>query len=246
MDEPRIITADEIGLEFNDVFGNLGAAYHVTGHFSAGARAGDWRQAIALARRFHLEHIDHGWGGCGYHFLIADDGTLVCLRPVRFEGAHVGGHNGHNIGVLCAGESGHRPTRAQRETYAWLLTNAHTPALPHPHRTREDLRDAELMVHHMWHGHTTNPCAGWFEGMFLAGTDQPAAGESTDPPDSDRPLASGYPPATDFRGLVADSRHVTLIDAHRATSRSPIGRPGGAGVQGQSPRRSGRLALAFE
>jgi hypothetical protein len=246
MQGPRIITAADIGLEFIDVFGELGAAYYVTGHFSAGARAGDWRQAIALARGFHLEHLDNGWGGCGYHYLVADDGSLLCLRPIRMEGAHVGGHNGHNIGVFCAGEAGHRPTRAQRDTYAWLLANAHTSALPPEHRTREDLRESELLVHHMWHGHTTNPCAGWFEGMFLAGTDQPAAGEAIDPPDRERPISSGYPPATDFRGILADSRHVTLIDAHRATARMPVARSARRDDDRREPRRAGRLALAFE
>ena len=246
MHGPRIITAQDIGLEFEDVFGDLGAVYHVTGHFSAGARAGDWRQAIAVARQVHLEHLDNGWGGCGYHFLIADDGTLLALRPVRMEGAHVGGHNDHNLGVLCAGDSGHRPTRAQRETYAWLIANAHTDTLPRPHRTTEDLRDAELLVHHMWHGHLTNPCAGWFEGMFLAGVDQPPAGEAVDLPEGRRPLSSGYPPAVDFRGMLSDTRHVTLIDAHRATSRTRI-HPGAtpAGERAE-PRRARRLALAFE
>ena len=241
MQGPRIITAEWIGLEFTDVFGELGPAYYVTGHFTAGPRAGDWRHAVALARRFHLEHLDAGWGGCGYHYLIADDGSLLCLRPVNLEGAHVGGHNGHNVGIACAGTSGHRPTRAQRETYAWLLANAHTDALPVPHRTREDLRDAELLVHSMWHGHTTNPCAGWFEEMFLAGVDQPAAGEGIDPGDSDRVTSAGYPPATLFRGVLADTRHVTLIDAHRATARRPL-TPRRSERQG----RSSRLAFAAE
>ena len=50
MHGPRIITAAEIGLEFEDVFGELGAIYHVTGHLTASARAGDWRQAVATAR----------------------------------------------------------------------------------------------------------------------------------------------------------------------------------------------------
>ena len=246
MQGPRIITAHDLGLEFKDVFGELGAAYHVTGHFSAGPRAGDWRQAIALARALHLEHLDNGWGGCGYHFLVADDGTLVCLRPVGMEGAHVGGHNDHNIGVICAGDSGHRPTRAQRETYAWLLSSAHTDALPLEHRTREDLRDAELSVHHMWHGHPTNPCAGWFEGMYLCGVHQPAAGEAVDLPEGRRPLSAGYPPAVDFRGILSDTRHVTLIDAHRATSRTRIDPHATPADLARPERRIGRLALAFD
>lgn len=244
MSAPRMLAADELGLEFRDVFGPLGAARHVTGHFSAGARAGDWRQAVTVARRLHVEHLDLGWGGCGYHFLIADDGSLLCLRPTELQGAHVGGHNGENVGVLCAGTSGHRPTRAQRETYAWLLRRAHTDALPPEHRVRDDLGEADLLVHHQWHGHSTNPCAGWYEDMFLAGAVQPAKGYGLDPDERPRPTSSGYPPATDFRGIVADGRHVSVLEAHRAAGR--LARDEQAGVSREAPVRPGirRLAMA--
>ena len=243
MSSPRILTADELTLEFRDVFGPLGAARHVTGHFTAGPRAGDWRHAITVARRLHVEHLDLGWGGCGYHFLIADDGTLLCLRPTELQGAHVGGHNGENLGVVCAGTTGHRPTRAQRETYAWLLRRAHTDALPDEHRTDEPLEDAELMVHHHWHGHTTNPCAGWFEEMFLAGTVQPAMGYGLDVEPRPRPTSSGYPPATEFHGIVADGRHVSVLEAHRAAGR--LARDEHAGAEREQPIRPGLRRLAF-
>jgi len=218
MTAPRTLTADLLGLEFRDVFGPLGPATSVTGHITAGPRAGDSRIACELARRLHTEHLGMGWGGCGYHFLVADDGTLVCLRPVALQGAHVGGHNGSNVGVLCAGGPGHRPTRAQRETYAWLLGHAHTSALPVEHRTAEDLRDAQRHVHHMWHGHSTNPCAGWFEDMYLAGCDQPAEGTASDPVRPARITAAGYPPPTDVHGIVADGCHVSVLEAHRASA----------------------------
>jgi hypothetical protein len=143
----------------------------------------------------------------------------MCLRPVELQGAHVGGHNAENVGVICAGTSGHRPTRAQRETYAWLLRSAHTDALPEAHRTVEPLTDAELHVHHQWHGHQTNPCAGWFEDMFLAGATQPAMGFGRDPEVERRPISSGYPPASEFHGVVADGRHVSVLEAHRAAGR---------------------------
>lgn len=243
---PRIISAEDLGLEFRDVFGPLGPARHVTGHFSAGPRAGDWKQAVDVARRLHVEHLDLGWGGCGYHYLIADDGTLVCLRPAELQGAHVGGHNGGNIGIVCAGTAGHRPTRAQRETYAWLLRNAHTAALPAEHRTAEDLSEAELLVHHMWHGHATNPCAGWFEDMFLAGAVQPAMGYGIDPDHQPRPTSNGYPPATDYKGIVADGRHVSVLEAHRAAAARD--RDAQAGADRDDPVRPGlrRLALALD
>ena len=218
MTTPRILTADELHLPFRDVFGPLGPARSVTGHFTGGPRAGDWRQAVDIARALHVAHLDSGWGGCGYHFLIADDGSLLCLRPTDLQGAHVGGHNGLNLGVLCAGAAGHRPTRAQRDTYAWLLSNAHTDALPVEHRTADALTDARLHVHHQWHGHQTNPCAGWYEDMFLAGIEQPASGNGTDPEPRRRPITSGYPPPSDFKGIIADTCHVSILEAHRAAA----------------------------
>lgn len=246
MPAPRILTADDLSLEFRDVFGPLGPARHVTGHFSAGPRAGDWHQAVTVARRLHVEHLDLGWGGCGYHFLVADDGTIIGLRPTELQGAHVGGHNGGNLGVICAGTIGHRPTRAQREAYAWLLRHAHTDALPPAHRAAEDLRDAECLVHHRWHGHSTNPCAGWFQDMFLAGAVQPAMGYGIDPDDDRRPLSDGYPPPTDYRGIVADGRHVSVLEAHRAAAARD--RDAQAGAERDVPVRPGlrRLAMALE
>ena len=243
MNAPRILAADELKLEFRDVFGFLGRAANVTGHFTAGPRAGDWRQAITVARRLHIEHLDLGWGGCGYHYLIADDGTLLCLRPVELQGAHVGGHNDENIGVVCAGTSGHRPTRAQRETYAWLLRSAHTTVMPDPHSTRDDLTEAALSVHHQWHGHATNPCAGWFEAMYLAGPVQPPMGYGLDPEGLPRPTSSGYPPATDFRGIVADGRHVSVLEAHRAAGRRE--RDLSAGAEREERVRPGIRRLAM-
>ena len=243
MTTPRIIAAEELNLEFRDVFGPTGPARHVTGHFSAGARAGDWRQATPVARRLHVDHLGMGWGGCGYHFMIADDGTLLCLRPVALYGAHVGGHTSGNIGVICAGTAGHRPTRAQRETYAWLLGNAHTTALAPEHRTEADLRGASLHTHRMWHGHSTNPCAGWFEDLFLAGADQPAHGEAVDPPSAPWPVAAGYPPPTDFRGIVADGLHVSVLEAHRAAGVRDRDARAGAERDDRVQRRSGRLAF---
>lgn len=84
-DEPRIITARKLGLAFVAKYGELGPERNVTGHYSAGARARNWKEGVARARSFHADHRDHPskrWGGLAYHFIIADDGSSsAAVRP---------------------------------------------------------------------------------------------------------------------------------------------------------------------
>jgi len=63
----------------------------------------------ANGQRVNLDRIkaDHerefGIKGIGYHAIIQPDGELIQTRPLNEKGAHVGGHNSHNIGVCLAG-----------------------------------------------------------------------------------------------------------------------------------------------
>lgn len=41
--------------------------------------------------------------GCGYHWVIYQDGTVHRGRPETMQGAHVKGHNHHSIGVCYVG-----------------------------------------------------------------------------------------------------------------------------------------------
>jgi peptidoglycan hydrolase-like protein with peptidoglycan-binding domain len=166
---PRIVTARSLELAFANLFGALGAEVHVTGHYSAGARAENAEQGIARAREFHAHHRGKGWGGIGYHYLITDDGTLICARPTLLKGAHTGGHNTSNIGVNMPGTTGDRPTDAQAASYGWLLANAHTEQMPKAHRTDRDLRQAKRFGHNQWSGHRSNGCPGLFRDMFVEG-----------------------------------------------------------------------------
>lgn len=166
---PRIITARTLGLSFANLFGELGPERFVTGHYSATPRARNAREGAQRARSFHAAHRNKGWGGVGYHYLIADDGTLICLRPTLLKGAHVGGHNSNNIGVNMPGTTGDRPTRAQRRTYRWLLDNAHTDKMPRAHRTDLPLRRARRRGHKQWSGHESNGCPGRFLRMYVEG-----------------------------------------------------------------------------
>jgi N-acetylmuramoyl-L-alanine amidase len=48
-------------------------------------------------------HLDRGWSGIGYHYLIKRDGTLEKGRWVDNAGAHAKGYNRSTIGVVYAG-----------------------------------------------------------------------------------------------------------------------------------------------
>lgn len=225
-DRPRIITAHSMGLAFQQLFGQLGPERHVTGHYSAGARARNAQEGIRRAKDFHAFHKNpkpqgRGWGGLAYHYIIADDGTLICGRPTIMKGAHTGAANSSNIGVNCPGTTGDKPTAAQKTTYQWLLANAHTAAMPKPHRTDVDLRQASLHGHNQWPGHGSNGCPGLFLAMFTAGVsrsiDEIEAEEDELEAAQPRDLPTEEYPEPSVHGTtVADHRHVSPEEAEAA------------------------------
>jgi hypothetical protein len=224
-DNPRIITARSIGLAFQNLFGQLGPEHFVTGHYSAGARARNWREGVARAQSFHVDHRDNrGWGGIGYHYVIADDGALICARPTILKGAHTGGANSSNIGVNCPGTTGDRPTQPQKTTYQWLLTNAHTNAMPKAHRSDVDLRQAQLRGHKQWPGHESNGCPGLFLPMYLAGLkrfeEEIPEGELDE---AVRRGDAGHYPEEEMHGTtVANYRHVSPEEANEARNADEV------------------------
>lgn len=49
-------------------------------------------------------HRARGWsGGCGYHWVVLQDGTIQAGRPEKFAGAHVKHYNQHAIGICYVG-----------------------------------------------------------------------------------------------------------------------------------------------
>ena len=55
----------------------------------------------AEIRQWHTK--ERGWDDIGYHFVIRRDGRVELGRDLRFEGAHVEGHNSHTIGICMVG-----------------------------------------------------------------------------------------------------------------------------------------------
>jgi hypothetical protein len=159
---PRVITARQQGLSFQNLFGELGPERDVTVHHTAGPTDTSDADAQRLCRAYHEAHKAKGWGGAGYHFCITRKGTILGLRPVRLKGAHVGGHNSGNVGVMFHGTTGDRPTAAQVESFKWLLRNAHKQSMPLAHRTDRPLRKpfCRRRGHNDWPGHTSNACPG--------------------------------------------------------------------------------------
>ncbi len=76
------------------------------------------------AETVHEWHLNQGWAGIGYHFLIRKDGTIEQGRPLGTVGAHVYGENRHTIGINLAGnfELGD-PTEAQTAAAARLIAS---------------------------------------------------------------------------------------------------------------------------
>lgn len=163
---PKIVNAR---LSISNLFGGLGPILYLTGHHSAGPTDRDDEHALTLVRQFDAQHRGQGWGGLGYHFNVTRRGTIILGRPVSLKGAHVGGHNSNNVGVLFHGTTGDVPTEAQARAFRWLLDNAHTSALPASHRTPRPLRDARRLGHKDWEGHHSNACPGTHHRMILSG-----------------------------------------------------------------------------
>ena len=49
-------------------------------------------------------HRARGWsGGCGYHWVVLQDGTIQAGRPEALAGSHVRHYNQHTIGICYVG-----------------------------------------------------------------------------------------------------------------------------------------------
>lgn len=53
--------------------------------------------------QIHQWHLDRGWAGAGYHFLVRKDGKIYRLRPEDKVGAHAYGANYDSIGICAEG-----------------------------------------------------------------------------------------------------------------------------------------------
>lgn len=76
----------------------------------------------ASAEQIHGWHLNNGWAGIGYHYVIRKDGTIERGRPEWAIGSHAYGENSHTIGIHVSGEfDGAEPTEAQIESLCALI-----------------------------------------------------------------------------------------------------------------------------
>lgn len=56
------------------------------------------------AEDIHRWHLNNGWSGAGYHFLVRKDGKIYSLRPEDKVGAHAYGANYNSLGICFEGD----------------------------------------------------------------------------------------------------------------------------------------------
>ena len=74
------------------------------------------------ASDIHDMHLNNGWAGIGYHYVIRKDGTIELGRPDWALGAHAEGANHDSIGICVVGNFMVAiPTPEQIESLAQLV-----------------------------------------------------------------------------------------------------------------------------
>lgn len=139
-----------------DKFGPLGTVYAVTFHHSAGPRAPSKAKAQQLHAAYQAHHEAQGWGDIGYHLSVDDLGRIYRLHDRHYKGAHVGGHNTGNLGIMLHGNYDvDKLNVAQRSTLRWLFEHGHETLTGFP-----DLSKVIVRGHQEWSGHQSNACPG--------------------------------------------------------------------------------------
>lgn len=74
---------------------------------------GDAAAEASYMRGIERLHLDRGWVGIGYHFVVMPRGRIFEGRPIWAIGAHAKGHNRDAVGIALAGNfDEERPARA--------------------------------------------------------------------------------------------------------------------------------------
>lgn len=71
------------------------------------------------AAEIHKWHLQNGWSGIGYHYVIKRDGTVENGRPEYWQGAHARRVNSESLGICLVGRD--KFTDEQIKTLETLL-----------------------------------------------------------------------------------------------------------------------------
>lgn len=130
---PRIVTARQLGMTFQYVWGYKGAVYRFAAHYSGSPQVDSEQGTINAALSFHNYHKSLGWGGGSYEYVVGP-GIIVCMNPVNRLSAGVANQNTGMANVCVPGTGNDRMDEMTRQTVAWLFRNAHKRIFPKPHR----------------------------------------------------------------------------------------------------------------
>lgn len=126
----------------NSVFGYL--VLHHTGGTDADPFADSSHHTASVIEQWHLQK---GWEGIGYHYVIEKDGTIWAGRPEHRSSAAVLNWNSKTLNIVMAGNFDRKegtpnrlPTKEQEESFKWLyqqISKRYTQLIPDkviPHR----------------------------------------------------------------------------------------------------------------
>ena len=85
----------ETNLKFKNNMTNRSATKRIILHHAEASKC--------TAEDIHRWHLNNGWAGAGYHFLVRKDGSIYRLRPENKVGAHAQGANSNSIGICFEG-----------------------------------------------------------------------------------------------------------------------------------------------
>ena len=70
----------------------------------------------------HQMHLNRGWTGIGYHYIIRANGSIERGRPEHVRGAHAGDANVDSIGIGLTGNFERAvPRKEQMDALVWLI-----------------------------------------------------------------------------------------------------------------------------
>lgn len=112
----RKIAIKNYGLEFNSLINRPKTNLIVIHH------TGNPEDDDLSAEEIHQSHLNLGWSGIGYHYVIRKDGAIEEGRPHWTIGSHAYGENSRSIGIHFSGNfESKSPTSEQIESGALLL-----------------------------------------------------------------------------------------------------------------------------